>query len=143
MFFPTIGRDFEREFGFDTARDLLENAMGKMDPKRQMRMELRELEDSYIMSLELPGFKKEDISVECQNGFLTIKAESQATNEEKDKFGRVTYSERSFGSCQRTFQVGDKVDDTKISAKFENGELTLTLGKKVDSILKKSKIDIF
>lgn len=85
--------------------------------------------DFYQLTADLPGFKKEDISIDVEDGMLTIKAERNEENEEKDKKGRYLRRERSYGSYQRSFDLSD-VDDDRITAKYEDGVLTLELPKK-------------
>ncbi len=89
--------------------------------------------DHYEMTADLPGFQKEDIKVQAQNGVLTISAErhSEAENDQKkDKFLR---QERSYGCYQRSFSIGDDIDKNDITAKYEDGVLHLTLPKAAKS----------
>ncbi len=85
--------------------------------------------DFYQLTADLPGVKKEDIQIDVENGILTIKAERNEETEDQDKKGRYIRRERTYGSYQRSFDLSN-VDDEKITAKYEDGVLTLELPKK-------------
>lgn len=92
-----------------------------------MKCDIHEKEGYYTLDIELPGYTKEDVSMEIADGTLTIKAQHELTNEEKDAKGNLVRSERSFGSCSRSFFVGDNIKANDIKAKFENGMLYVTV----------------
>ena len=92
-----------------------------------MRNDIHEKDGYYTLDVELPGYKKEDINMEIANGYLTIKAKHEVSNEEKDAKGNLVRSERSFGSCSRSFYVGSNIKACDIKARFENGILVVTL----------------
>lgn len=94
-----------------------------------MKTDIRETGDSYELDIDLPGFKKEEIKAELNEGYLTIKAETASSNEEKDQEGRYIRKERSIGSCSRTFFIGDGVKEEEIKAKYDNGILKLSVPK--------------
>ncbi len=90
-----------------------------------MPTDIRLENDSYIMEVELPGFKKEDINISFKDGYLTIKASrKEAPMEEKDN-KHVVRRERFYGSTSRSFYVGD-IDETAIKASFKDGILSLS-----------------
>ncbi len=95
-----------------------------------MKTDIKELENSCELTIDLPGVKKEDIRAELNDGYLTISAESSSSNEEKDENGRYICRERYSGSFSRSFYVGDAVTEQDITAKFENGTLKLVVPKK-------------
>ena len=102
--------------------------------KNLMKTDVREVENHYEVDIDLPGFKKDEISVELQDGYLTINASKGLDKDEKDKEGRYIRQERYSGTCSRTFYVGDlKKED--ISAKYEDGILRLTLPKAEEKAL--------
>lgn len=109
--------DFEPTFKRET------NAMQKIST------DVKELEDGFEIDMELPGFKKEEVVAELKDGYLTISAEHNDTNDEKDKKGHFIRKERFYGKCQRSFYVGDYVKQEDVKAKFENGILTLHVPK--------------
>lgn len=73
----------------------------------------------------MPGYQKEDISVDLKNGYLSISAKHEANETEKDEKGYIIHEERSFGSCSRSYYIGEDTKAEDIKAKFENGILTL------------------
>ena len=97
--------------------------------KNLMKTDVRETEDSYELDIDLPGFKKEDVSVELKNGYLTIQA-AKSLDKDEQKNGKYIRQERYAGSCSRTFYVGETVEPEDVSAKFENGILQLHILKK-------------
>ena len=94
-----------------------------------MLCDIRETENTYIMNIALPGYKKEDISLDLTDGYLTVSANTNQDKEEKDKNGKVIRSERYTGSCSRKFYVGEGYKEEDFTAKFENGELMITFPK--------------
>ena len=85
--------------------------------------------DYYELKADLPGFKKEDVKLDLDNGYLTISAQRNEELDDKDNEGRYIRQERATGSCARSFYVGKELEPKDISAKFENGILTLHLPK--------------
>ena len=81
------------------------------------------------MNIALPGYKKEDISLDLSDGYLTVSANTNQDKEEKDKNGKVIRCERYTGSCSRKFYVGEGYKEEDFTAKFENGELMITFPK--------------
>ena len=97
--------------------------------KNLMKTDIREKEDGYELAVDLPGFKKEDVKLDLDNGYLTISAQRNEELDDKDNEGRYIRQERATGSCARSFYVGKELEPKDISAKFENGILTLHLPK--------------
>ena len=97
--------------------------------KNLMKTDVRETENSYELDVDLPGFKKEDVNVELKNGYLTIATSKSLDKDEKDQKGRYIRQERYAGSMSRSFYVGEDVQPSEISAKFENGILQLSVPK--------------
>ena len=95
-----------------------------------MKTDIHENDKEYELSVELPGFKKEEISLDVKDGYLTISAQKGLDKDEEDKKGRVLRQERYSGVCTRSFYVGDDVSEDDISAKFENGILSINVPKK-------------
>ena len=93
-----------------------------------MRTDIIEKENEYELSMELPGFNKEDIRMELKDGYLMISANKNTDNEVKDDKGHVIRRERYQGNCSRSFYVGD-VKEEDIKASFTNGELKVSLPK--------------
>ena len=102
--------------------------------KNLMKTDVREVENHYEVDIDLPGFKKDEVNVELQDGYLTVSAFKGLDKDQKDKEGRYIRQERYSGTCSRTFYVGDlKKED--ISAKYEDGILRLTLPKAEEKAL--------
>ena len=97
--------------------------------KNLMKTDVRETEGSYELDIDLPGFMKEDVNVELKNGYLTIAASKSLDKDEKDQKGRYIRQERYAGAMSRSFYVGEDVQPSEISAKFENGILQLSVPK--------------
>ena len=96
--------------------------------KNLMKTDIREKDDQYELAVDLPGFKKDEISLDVKDGYLTISAQKGLDKDEEDKKGRVLRQERYAGVCSRSFYVGD-VKPEEVKAKYEFGVLTVTLPK--------------
>ena len=96
---------------------------------RLMKTDVREFEDHYELDIELPGFKKGEITLELKDGYLAVRASKVLDQEENDKKGRLIRQERYSGAMQRTFYVGKDVGEGDVKAKFEHGVLLLTVPK--------------
>lgn len=94
-----------------------------------MRTDIVEKDQSYELTTELPGYKKEDIQLELKNGYLMVSATKNVNNEEKDNDGHIIRRERYQGSCSRSFYVGDSITQEDIKASFDNGELRVIIPK--------------
>ena len=93
-----------------------------------MKTDVRELDGSYELDVDLPGFKKDEVTVDLQDGYLTISAAKGLDKDEPDKKGKFLRQERYAGSMSRSFYVGDvKPEDVK--AKYESGVLTVLIPK--------------
>lgn len=108
-----------------TGRDPLYGKRGK----NLMKTDVRETDTSYELDVDLPGFKKDEINVDLQNGYLTIQASKGLDKDQKDQQGRYIRQERYAGACSRSFYVGWDVEPDEISAKFESGILQISVPK--------------
>lgn len=104
-------------------------AMQKMSPSL-MRTDIKETDAGFELTIDLPGFKKDDVQAELKDGYLTIAAQTQSESEDKDEKGTYVRKERFSGKCSRTFYVGDDVEEDDIKAKFEDGVLKIAVPKK-------------
>jgi HSP20 family molecular chaperone IbpA len=95
-----------------------------------MQTDIEESETGYALTMNLPGFKKEDVKAELKDGYLTINASTNSSKEEKDEKGKYIRKERYSGSCSRSFYVGEAVTQEDIKAKFEDGTLKISVPKK-------------
>lgn len=94
-----------------------------------MKTDIQEHEGNYLLDIELPGYKKEDVKAELNDGYLTVSAEKNEEKEEKDKRGNYIRRERYTGQCQRSFYVGKYVTQEDIKASFEEGVLKIQVPK--------------
>lgn len=92
-----------------------------------MKTDVRECDGAYELEMELPGCKKEDVTAQLKDGYLTVQASRNASNEEKDSQGNYIRRERYTGQCSRSFFVGEAVKQEDIRARFEDGILKLTV----------------
>ena len=98
--------------------------------KNLMKTDVRETEDGYEVDMDLPGFKKDEVTVELKDGYLTVSTNKSLDKDSKDNKGKYLRQERYAGSMSRSFYVGDDVSEKDVHAKFEDGILKLTLPKK-------------
>ena len=95
-----------------------------------MKTDVKELDDHFELSIDLPGFTKDDVKAELKDGYMIISAEKSENTDEKDDKGNYIRRERHFGSCQRSFAVGNAVTEEDIKAEFEDGVLHIHVNKK-------------
>ncbi|MFR7474145.1 MAG: Hsp20/alpha crystallin family protein [Christensenellales bacterium] len=119
---------FEEPFRMMSAFDACNPLYGK-HAKNIMKTDVRETENTYELDIDLPGFKKEDVQVQLENGTLTIAAAKGLDKDEQDEKGRYIRQERYTGQCSRSFYVGDPVKAEDLSAKFEDGILRISMPK--------------
>jgi len=105
------------------------------------RVDVRETANGYEISAELPGVKKEDLTVAVDQGVLSIEAESRFENQE-EKTGKLVRQERRYGKFSRSFTLGSGIDENAISARFENGVLTLVAPKVIEQTPEKRQVEI-
>ena len=98
--------------------------------KNLMKTDIRDCEGSYEVDIDLPGFKKDEIRVQLQNGYLSISAAKGLDKNEQDKKGNFIRRERYAGSMSRSFYVGEDVTQEEIHAKYEDGIVKLSIPKK-------------
>jgi len=138
-----FGEDlFDTLFDMPMEHELLSrrNPLYGKNEKNLMKTDIKETESGYELDIDLPGFKKEDISVELENGYLTISASKDIDKEENKESGGYIRKERWFGSCSRSFYIGDGVRSEDIKAKMENGILHMTVPKATQQLPKKNTI---
>ena len=123
IFGETLLDDF---FGFPT----IEGRKAKSNTNGLMQTDINEKEIEYCVTMNLPGFKKEDIKGEITDGYLVITASTNTENEDKDEDGKYSRRERYSGTCSRSFYVGEDVKENDIKAKFEDGTLKVVIPKK-------------
>ena len=133
MLMPSIfGENLFDDDWFDFDRNFWgrKNPLYGKNAKNIMKTDIREHDEGYELDIDLPGFKKDEINVELENGYLTISAAKGLDKDGQDKKGKYIRKERYAGAMQRSFYVGDAVTQEDIKAKFEDGILKLSIPKK-------------
>ena len=113
---------------------------GKKNPlygkhaQNMMKTDIRETDGSYELDVDLPGFKRDEMQIQLENGYITVSAAKGLDKDEKDKDGKYIRRERYAGNVSRSFYVGDKVQKEDIHPKFENGVLSFTVPKEQNTV---------
>ena len=115
---------------FDRQMQHMDRRLYGRNANREMKTDVREKEDGYEIDMDLPGFKKDQVELNLENGYLTVTANKGFDKDEKDDKGRMIRQERYAGSMQRSFYVGQNMTEEDVKAHFEDGVLHLNLPKK-------------
>ena len=126
IFGENLFNDDWMNFGFPE----VDKALYGKHAAHEMKTDVRETDSGYEVDIDLPGFKKDEIDVQLDNGYLSISAAKGLDKEEKDKEGKYIRKERYAGSMSRSFYVGDAITEDDIKAKYESGILRLSIPKK-------------
>ena len=132
IFGENLFDDFFNDFPFYDDRDM-KRAQKKLYGRKAnhlMKTDIKEMKDGYQLEVDLPGFKKDEITAELKDGYLTISAAKGLDKDEKDNNGKYIRRERYAGSMSRSFYVGNGVHQDDIHAKYEDGILKLSIPKK-------------
>ena len=121
LFDDMMNFDFDKEF------ERMSRPLYGKHAQNMMKTDVRESEKSYELDIDLPGFSKDEITVQLENGYLSISAAKGLDKDQENKDGKYIRRERYAGSMSRTFYVGDQLTEQDIQAKFENGILQLTV----------------
>ena len=114
------------DFGFPE----VDKALYGKHASHEMKTDVKETDSGYEVDIDLPGFKKDEINVQLDNGYLSISAAKGLDKEEKNKEGKYIRKERYAGAMSRSFYVGDALTQEDIKAKYESGILRLSIPKK-------------
>ena len=142
MLMPSIfGENLFDEFFNDWDREFrhMDRKLYGRNAAREMRTDVHEHEDHYEVDVDVPGFKKDEITLELQNGYLTVTAAKGLDQDTTTRKGKVIRQERYAGALQRSFYVGDALTEADITAKLEHGVLSLTIPKKEARALPEKK----
>ena len=120
--------DFDRNFfrGFGN----IDHTLYGKHAQNLMKTDVKETEDGYEVDVDLPGFKKDEISLELNNGYLAISTEKSLEKDKENKKGKMLRQERYSGVMQRSFFVGEHLTEEDIKASYENGVLHVMIPKK-------------
>ena len=142
MLMPSIfGENLFDEFFGDWDRQMrhMDRKLYGRNAAREMKTDVHEHEDHYELDVDLPGFKKDEITLELQNGYLTVTA-AKGLDQEETKKGKVSRQERYAGSMQRSFYVGEGITEADIGAKLEHGVLSVNIPKAEAKKLPEKKV---
>ena len=133
MMMPSIFREnlfdnFMDGFTFPTFPNVDKELYGK-HAKNMMKTDVKETDKGYEVDIDLPGFKKDEIQLELEDGYLTVNAAKGLDKDEEDKNGKYVRRERYAGSMSRSFYVGDHVTEEDIHPKYESGILSVSVPK--------------
>ena len=138
VFGENLFDDSWMDFPFDKEFFSKKSPLYGKNAKNMMKTDIRETDGSYELDVDLPGFKTDEISAKLENGYLTISASKGLDKDEKTKEGKYIRQERYAGACSRSFYVGDAVEPEDVSARFEDGILTISVPKNVKKQLPKN-----
>lgn len=131
MLMPSIfGESLFDEFFDDFARPARKVAGYNRQTPAVMRTDVKESDTGYELNIDLPGYKKEDVQAQLKDGYLTITASTKKDQEQKDETSKYIRRERYYGTCSRSFYVGEDIKQEDIKAKFEDGILKVAVPKK-------------
>lgn len=130
---------FERSYFLDPFRNFERDFFKSFEPSR-CRTDIKDEGDKYILECEMPGFDKDDISVDVEGTTLTLRAEKSSAKDEENS-GSYIRRERSYGSYSRSFDITD-IDEKAIDASYSNGVLTLCLPKSSKNKSEPRRIEI-
>ena len=125
--------DFMDDFPFYNDKDMkkLEKKLYGHHARNMMKTDIRETDNSYELEMDLPGFKKEEVKVSLDNGYLTISAAKGVDKDEQEKkTGKYIRKERYAGACERSFYIGEDITTNDIKGEFRHGILKLSIPKK-------------
>ena len=140
IFAENLFDDFFDDFPMPREFRNMDRRLYGKNAAREMKTDVHEHEDHYEVDIDLPGFKKDEITLSLENGYLTVSAAKGVDKDEKDKKGKLIRQERYAGSLQRSFYVGDSLTETDITARFENGVLSLGIPKQEARKLPEKKV---
>ena len=129
IFAENLFDDFFDDFPMPREFRNIDRRLYGKNAAREMKTDVHEHEDHYEVEIDLPGFKKEEITLTLENGYLTVGAAKGLDKDETTKKGKIIRQERYAGALQRSFYVGDNLTEKDIAAKFENGVLSLSVPK--------------
>ncbi len=132
-----------RTYGFDLFDEFF-NTPGFRDysVRNFMKTDIREKENEYVLEIDIPGYSKEDIHLELDNGYLSVSAKRSSSSEEKDEKGNIIHQERFRGECSRSYYIGENTAQEDIHASYDNGILTISFPKETKKIPEKKTIEI-
>ncbi len=129
IFAENLFDDFFDDFPMPREFRNIDRRLYGKNAAREMKTDVHEHEDHFEVDIDLPGFKKDEITLSLENGYLTVSAAKGLDKDETTKKGKLIRQERYAGTLQRSFYVGDALTENDITARFENGVLSLNVPK--------------
>lgn len=128
MMMPSIfGENLFDDFMDDFAFPNVDKVLYGKHASNLMKTDVKETDSGYEVDIDLPGFKKDEIQMQLENGYLTVSAAKGLNKDEKNEDGRYVRRERYAGSVSRSFYVGENVTEKDIHPKYENGILSFKM----------------
>jgi HSP20 family molecular chaperone IbpA len=123
----------------DTFHDPFHDPFFDRKESRIMKTDIKEKGNNYIIEVDLPGYEKENIEIEMENGYLKVTAKTSKNIDDSDENEKYIHQERFYGECSRSFYVGDSIKEEDIKASFKNGILKLIFPKEEQKKLEEKK----
>lgn len=140
MMMPSVfGKNLFDDFFGDFAFPEIDRTIYGRHANNLMRTDVKETDSGYEVDIDMPGFKKEDIRMELEKGYLTVSAAKEYGDDQKDDKGRYVKRERYSGSVSRSFYVGENVTEEDIHPRYENGILSFCLPKEEQKTIEEKK----
>ena len=131
---------FPQMFNKSLFNDFFTEPMFNVNTTNRMCTDIKEKDNGYELAMEVPGFDKEDLKLNLEDGYLTISAEHKTSNDKKDNDGHIIRQERYYGSTKRSFYVGDQITKEDIQAKYDKGILSIFVPKKEVKKIENSQV---
>ena len=128
-----------RKNEFDLFDEMFNDPFFTRSENKLMKTDIKEKGDKYLLEVDLPGYEKENIKVEIEDGYLTVHASMNKNIDESEKDSKYVHKERYIGECSRSFYVGDEIKEEDIKASFKNGTLKIEIPKKDEKKLADNK----
>ncbi len=113
--------------------ELFDDSMLSKKDTKFMKTDIKEKNGNYIFTIDVPGFEKEGIDIELDQGYLIVSAKTQKDINDEDEEENYVYRERYCGECSRSFYVGEGITEEDVKANFKNGILTITIPSKKET----------
>lgn len=124
---------------FDLFEDMFSDPFFERKESRLMKTDIKEKGNNYIIEVDLPGYEKENLEIEIENGYLKVTAKTSKNIDDSDEEAKYIHKERFYGECSRSFYVGDSVKEDDVKASFKNGILSLCIPKEEQKKLEEKK----
>ncbi len=128
-----------RKNNYDLFDSMFEDPLFERHEAKFMKTDIKEKGDKYFVDIDLPGYDKENIKIEINDGYLTVHASINKETEEHNDGGKYLQKERYSGECSRSFYIGENVKQEDVKASFKNGTLTLSFPKMKDKLPEEKK----